>query len=626
MGQKFTPKGPKRYAHQRRGLIKMIETKGVFALLFDPGTGKTMTTLDYMSILALKAPADEAGVRELRVLVTAPLAAVDTWVDQAEKYITDDVTLWAEALGGSIRQRAEALAARGGHPFKNESKTRKKHGPRGIHFEKSVMIRRRGDLEHGHDADGPDSLGTARPRLIIEVVNLDTFSSRIPTAPESTRTLADIMLDAVKRFKPDLVIVDESHKIKSATSNVSRMLARIGNITPRRGILTGTVMPAGPLDVFGQWRFLEPYAFGEIQPDGTHNKMNFDAFRRRFAEMGGYLGKQVTGYKNLDEMQKIMSVNAEVARKQDALDLPPTTTAVIRVDLNPTETKAYADMKKGLATTFSSGLASTALNRLSQMMRLRQITSGHVPDDLGNMNVLGDSKVRVIDSLVNDQLAGEKRIVVFALFLYEIEMLRKKLARTGTELMVISGATDKQERLRLRRRFGDMAQWETDETGQPRLDEKGNRIPGPGQQRIVMIAQVRTMSLSVNELVSANHAIFGSLPQDRSDFIQAQDRLDRIGQTRPVTFWFALAPGTIDEVIYNAHKTRTSLEAAVLRHIFDAAPSEEDLAATEARRSEDEQTEQVGRLITSEVTDAEGNTEKVTERAYGQRTEELESK
>jgi SNF2 family DNA or RNA helicase len=633
MPTKFVPKGPKRYAHQLRGLKKLIATGGVAALLFDPGTGKTMTALDYMSLLALKAEPDEAGLREVRVLVVAPLAAVDTWVDQAERYVTDDVTLWAEALGGttSIRQRAEVIAARGGRPFNKTiefnnlvistrkrkpdwtpkqvqdyvlARIAKRHGPRGIHWEKSVMLRTRGDLPGGRASDGPDMLGTARPRLIIEVVNLDTFSSRLQVG-KTTATLADVTYDAVKRFNPDLVVVDESHKIKSATSNVSRMLARIGRLVKRRVILTGTVMPAGPLDVYGQWHFMEPYAFGETSADGVKDTATFASFRNRFAEIGGWGGNSVIGYKNLDELQNIMAINSEVAKKRDALDLPPVMPhAILRTDLGPAETKAYLEMKKGLATKLATGAHATGQNRLAQMMKLRQITSGHIPDDNRQIHVLGDSKTKLIRSVVYDTLPGENRVVVFALFLYEIEMLRKQLianARNGeppTELMVISGATDPAERIRLRKIFGDTTNY---------------------PQRIVMIAQVQTMSLAVNELVTACNAIYGSLPTKRDDFVQSMDRLDRIGQERSVTFWFALAPGSIDEVIYNAHLTRTNLETAVLRHIFDGNVPAELLKDSEvsemqaARRDEPEQETQVGRL-------ADDGTGKL-ERVYGSRTE-----
>lgn len=79
-----------------------------------------------------------------------------------------------------------------------------------------------------------------------------------------------------------------------------------------------------------------------------------------------------------------------------------------------------------------------------------------------------------------------------------------------------------------------------------------------------MIAQVGTMSLAVNELVTANHAVFTSLSQKRDEYIQARDRLDRLGQTRPVTFWNVVVPGTVDEVILQSHRDRTDLEQAIL--------------------------------------------------------------
>jgi hypothetical protein len=77
------------------------------------------------------------------------------------------------------------------------------------------------------------------------------------------------------------------------------------------------------------------------------------------------------------------------------------------------------------------------------------------------------------------------------------------------------------------------------------------------------------MNLSVNELVTASNAVFGSLPRPRDDIVQARDRLARIGQTLPTTFWFVMAPNTIDQVIFQSYKDRTNLEAAVLAHILD---------------------------------------------------------
>lgn len=559
---KFIPGGPQRYKHQIRGLKKLIEAGGVGALLFDPGLGKTSTALDFCSLLALKQPVID-GVQEARVLVVCPLAAVDTWVKQAELYVSPQVNYWAEAVGGSIKQRAETIAARGGNPFTTDpvKKTKKRALPRrnigGVYmdtpvraegWQRSIDWGARSDVRKVRHSDGPDGTGKNLPRLIIEVLNLDTFASRQRVG---NGTMADIVLDGVKRYNPHLVIVDESHKIKSATSNVSRLMDRVGQTVPKRMILTGTVMPAGPLDVFGQWRFLDPYAYGEPQPDGSVKRATFEMFKRRFAVMGGYLGHEVVGYRNLDELERIMSERASVARKKDALDMPPVVEVVVPVMLSPAEKRAYQDMKKNLATQFTSGGMSagnvaSVTNRLAQMMRLRQITAGHLPDDLGIVRELGTSKADTIRSIVHDTLAGEDRIVIFTMFTHELHMLKQKMEQKGTLVLTISGATPGDERLRIRARFGS--------------DEP---------VRMVLIAQVKTISLAVNELVTAQHVIFGSLTQQRDDLIQAIDRLNRIGQKGQVTAWFAEAPGTIDTVIHASHKDRTDLEAAVLKHVLE---------------------------------------------------------
>lgn len=504
-------------------------------------TGKTATTLDYCSLLALKAPTGEA-----RVLVVCPLAAVDTWVQQAEVFVSPQVHVWAEALGGSLIQRGESLAARGGNPFRDTWLPGDKVAARAVGVRNSWAWYARASESRTRPitiTEGPNGLGTDKPRLVIEVVNLDTFTSR---RPYKSGTMADYMVNAVRRYQPDLVIVDESHKIKSAQGNASRLLARIAKDVPRRVILTGTVMPHSPLDVFGQWRFLDPYAFGSTLKDGSTKQATFTDFKYRYAVMGGYMGHEVTGFRNLDDMREIMGRNAAVARKAEALDLPATMDVEVPVELAPAEKKAYIQMKESLAATLSTG-TMTVPNRLSQMLRLRQITSGYLPDSNGVNHILGASKVKTIDSIVHDNLAGEKRIVVFALFTQEIEMLRKKLERSGTEVMVITGGTAGEDRMAMRKRFGD-----------PDID-----------QRIVLVAQIKTLSLAVNELVTANHCIFASLSQQRDDLIQARDRLNRIGQTRPVTFWYALAPGTVDMVIMQSHRDRTDLEDAMLAHILE---------------------------------------------------------
>ena len=546
--------GPPRFAHQKRGLKKLIDCKGVCALLMEPGTGKTAVTLDYCSLLALASPR-----REARVLVTGPLAAVDQWALQAPKWVSPQVNVWAEALGGTSIQRVEALRSRGGkRPAKLTSEGRSPKAARAAHANRSwaIAARRDGVELPREEAQqlGPDVLGDGKPRLVIEAINLDLLSQRRQVG---SKTMADVVLAAVTDFDPDLVVIDEMHKIKSVSSNSSRLAARIGNRVPRRIGLTGTVIPHSPLDVYAQWRFIDPKAFGRVQPDGTRRTATFAHFKEDYAQMGGYMGREVVGFKNLDRLEEIMAERSAVAIKAECLDLPETSDVIVPVNLSPKELKAYEDMRTKLQVEFreeddskadgaKSEGSATAMSRLTRAIRLRQITAGHLPDDEGQLREVGRSKAKTIASIVHDTLVDEKRIVIFGAFRAELKAIAEEVERPGATVLTITGDTPPEVRLAMRQRFG-----------------------ADSEERLVIVAQIRTLSVAVNELVTAQNAIFASLPWQRDDIVQARDRLNRLGQEGSTTFWYALAPNTIDEVVYQAYQDRTDLEKALMNHIYN---------------------------------------------------------
>ena len=74
---------------------------------------------------------------------------------------------------------------------------------------------------------------------------------------------------------------------KSPGSRVSLYCTALGKRVPYRMALTGTPAHNSPLDVYAQYRFLDPGIFGT----------NFSAFRDRYAVMGGYGGYQVIAYR-----------------------------------------------------------------------------------------------------------------------------------------------------------------------------------------------------------------------------------------------------------------------------------------------------------------------------------------
>lgn len=541
----FTPYGHPRYAHQQQGLRRLIMQRGVGALLFDPGLGKTATVLDYISILARKLPSQHA-----KVLVVAPLVAVDTWVDQMPEYISPDISIWGEALGGTGLQKCEALASRGGSPFKRPLCHRKgkKLGPRlekewygcqpsAQHTRRAVRLL---TSEGVDQSQGPVQM--KGPAITLVSVNIELISQR---GRVGSKTMADIILEAVQRFAPDLVVVDESHLIKGNGSHSSRLMARISKHVPRRVLLTGTVMPQGPLDVFGQWRFLDPLAFGRTLNDGRRVPLNFHDFKSRYSVSGGFKGKEVVSYRNIDELQAVMGKLSVVAKKEDCLDLPATQDVILTVTPNEKEVAAYEECCRKLVVNMDDGTKTAAANRVTQFIRLRQIACGHMPNGRGEIVTLGTSKVDKVTSLVDTTLAGQNRIVVFCAFSHEVRSYTEALSKGKNVVLRVDGGTPQDERIKIRKRFASNS-----------------------TQRLIIVAQIETMSTSINELVIANTAIFTSLPMRRDVFIQARDRLNRSGQKRKVTYYHLQSADTVDQKIYESHLQRTDLESSVLSHVL----------------------------------------------------------
>ena len=464
--------------HQRKGL-RMLGRLGGGGLLWDPGTGKTKTVIDYLGALTLKKGS-------LLAFVAAPLSAVDTWPDEVAKHLPDVIERDVIVLDGSGADKVETVRA----------------------------------LEPG---DG----------LTLVVTNLDVFSQSHLMPGTKTVTVRSAMVGAIRGQGFEVGIVDESHRIKGHSSNVSRAFGALATDIPRRIIMTGTVTPHSPMDIFAQWRWLNPDRFGTRK----------QAFESRYAIMGGYRGKQVIGFRNQPELRRLRAMDSMVVRKEDALDLPPVTDVRHTVHLSSKEAKAYRQMAQTLVIQQDGdGNQIIAPNAMVQWMRLRQLTSGHISDPItGDIEHFGDSKIKMCVDLCEDLVANDEKVVVFAHFVDDIKRAVAALEkRLDVPVDMIYGDTPGDERREIRKNF---------------LNLKGPRI---------VVAQMRTVSLAVNEFVAANHAIFLSMSERRDDYDQARDRLNRKGQTKPVTFHHLLVPNSIDEALMDSHEDKASLERYLL--------------------------------------------------------------
>ena len=318
-------------------------------------------------------------------------------------------------------------------------------------------------------------------------------------------------IDRLTKWNPDMIIADESQKIKGGRKKQSKGLHKLGDIAQYKMILTGTPITQGPLDTWSQYRFLNPDIFGR----------RYVSFRDRYAIMGGFKGHEVIGYKNLEELAEKAHSIAYRVTKEEALDLPPTVDQVIRVQLSSEAQKIYKEMEKDFMVTFSDEKISTAPIILTQLLRLQQITGGFLHTEDKTVERFDSSKLTAVRDLLSD-LPSDKKIVIFARFSPEIKALKEISQDLGNTTLTLEGST--KNRGEVVRSFQD----------DPKV-------------RIIII-QIQTGGLGIT-LTSADTAIFYSTTFSFADYEQAKARLHRIGQHHPVTYIHMIAEDTVDEDI-----------------------------------------------------------------------------
>lgn len=305
----------------------------------------------------------------------------------------------------------------------------------------------------------------------------------------------------------DAIICDESHRLKSPSSKCSRFLQTLGRRCEHRYISTGTLLAQTPLDVYAQYRFMNPEVFGT----------SFEQFRRQYTKIDVMksmkLGYEVLDkkepYINLDELnEKIMSC----AFKVDAqLDLPPTRDIIVEFDLPSKIESIYRDIEKEGAVELEAGSLEID-NVLVTALRLQQLTSGFIKleDENGNKHteMLSRAKCEALEDLLMD-LPSEEPVVVFAKFKQDIKNILKTCKELGRKCSEISGRKDE---------YDDWAAGKTS----------------------VLIVQIESGAEGL-DFTRARYAVYYSLTHKLWVYTQSRKRLHRPGQEHEVTYYFLQA-------------------------------------------------------------------------------------
>ena len=339
------------------------------------------------------------------------------------------------------------------------------------------------------------------------------------------------IFEALATYKPDLIVCDESQRIKNPSAAQSKALHKLGDAAPFRMILSGTPVQNNAVDLYSQYRFLDPAVYGA----------NFYAFKNRYCIMGGYGQHQIVGYRNMDELvEKEHSVAYRVT-KEECLDLPQQTFINRYVQFTDAEQAIYEQLRKSSFLELETGENVTATTILTMYLRLMQLTGGFLTaDESTRPKQVNTAKLDALADIVDDYVVDAgKKLVIFARFRAEIAAIENLLRLRKIQYGSIYGDVPMEERGKIVDDF------------QTNPDTK------------VFVAQIQTAGLGIT-LHAASTAVFYSYDYNYANYAQALARIHRIGQRLPVTYIHLVVDGSIDEKILAALENKEDMAKTVV--------------------------------------------------------------
>lgn len=301
-----------------------------------------------------------------------------------------------------------------------------------------------------------------------------------------------------------VVVIDEIHKCKNPSSKQGKGILKLNS--EYKLAMTGTPLMNTPLDLYIILKWL------------GYEKHAFYSFKNHYCQMGGYGGYEVTGYKNLDELQKRLDSIMLRRVKSDVFDLPDKLYVDEYVEMTKEQTSLYTEILAGIYSEIDR--ISAAVNPLAELIRLRQVTGN--PAILSS-TVAESAKLDRLEELVDDAVSNGKKVVVFSNWTQMTDTIYKRLNRYQPALIT-----------------GDIK----DEERQVQVNAFQN-----DSNCKVIIGTIGAMGTGLT-LTAGTVEIFVDEPWNNALKEQAVDRCHRIGTTDNVTIYTLLCKDTIDERIH----------------------------------------------------------------------------
>jgi len=367
--------------------------------------------------------------------------------------------------------------------------------------------------------------------LHILLMNVEAFSSQKSDGKTGTDFARKFLMSHKTMF-----VVDESTTIKSQKATRTANICKVGIHAKYKRIMTGSPVTKSPLDLYTQCFFLDP----ELLEQGSYY-----AFQNRYAiirKMNGPYGKfaKIIGYQNLEDLTKLLSRFSFRCLKEDCLDLPNKIYIQRNIELTKEQVKAYETMKNYNISLLEEGGQVRALNVLSQIMKLHQITCGHLKTNEGDIVRLDNNRVNELLNILDET---DGKVIIWAVFREDIQSITEAIRKHFKDEEIAESF------------YGDTAD-------KDRQDIVA-KFQDPNSSLKYFVSNPKTGGYGLT-LTAANTVVYYSNSYDLEVRLQSEDRAHRIGQTKHVTYIDMIAEDTVDDKIVDALKRKINLARDVM--------------------------------------------------------------
>jgi SNF2 family DNA or RNA helicase len=327
-------------------------------------------------------------------------------------------------------------------------------------------------------------------------------------------------------FPFDMLVIDELSSFKSPKAQRFKSLRMIRPLIKRVVGLTGTPAPNGLIDLWSQMYLIDK---------GERLGKNITSYRREYFVPNRTNGMIVFDYKlkakSCENLIKNKISDICVSMKaEDYLTLPSCIYRNVEVCLDDKLMKEYKDFEREqVLKLFEDDTTITAVNKAATVNKLLQYSNGAVYDEDKNYHIIHNEKLKALEDIIDT--SNGNNVLVFYNFKSDLERIKERLKIYNPT--VLKGEKE-------------VINW-----------NKGNIQ--------VLLAHPASAGHGLNLQSGGNIIVWFGLTWSLELYLQANARLYRQGQTKPVIIHHIITKSTYDEDVIKALKNKNETQEELLK-------------------------------------------------------------